>query len=458
MKILNYLNASELTNEIRKNSLSLNIIFICTLILPFSLYLGPAIIELLIFLICVSYLYIITSKKEKIYFNNLILFFLSFYVLLILSSLLSNYILISLKSSLLSIRFAILTFAIIHILKKTNCFLKFFFISSFLCIALLFLSGLSQFLFSEDYWVVNELKNIGVAQSLRHPLKNTIITGFFAEEKKLGSFIARLSPLIIGLYFFISKNEMRKKINSALLYFAPLFLIGFFTGERMAMIYLSITLFFLLIFSIKNNKKNIYKLIIFLMIPFILFFANINQFQLLVKNSYDQFYSSGSINYPSEQHRVFAITSIKLFKNNLILGIGPNNYRRKCNEISSDIFFRKGVRNTIKIGMDSGHTYDHTNIRNCSTHPHNIFFQLLSEIGLLGIIYYAIFNIFLFVQIIKFFFKKDYNQISFFFLLPVIYYLNPIFPAGNFFNNWYMCFGILGVPFYLYLARIKKSD
>ena len=178
---------------------------------------------------------------------------------------------------------------------------------------MLFLSGLSQFLFSEDYWVVHELKNIGVEQSLRHSLKNTVITGFFAEEKKLGSFIARLSPLIIGLYFFISKNEMRKKINSALLYFAPLFLIGFFTGERMAMIYLSITLFFLFILSIKNNKKNIYKLIIFLMIPFILFFANINQFQLLVKNSYDQFYSSGSINYPSEQHRVFAITSIKIF-------------------------------------------------------------------------------------------------------------------------------------------------
>ena len=68
MKILNYLNASELTNEIRKNSLSLNIILICTLILPFSFYLGPAIIELLVFLICVSYLYIVIAFI-KLYFN-----------------------------------------------------------------------------------------------------------------------------------------------------------------------------------------------------------------------------------------------------------------------------------------------------------------------------------------------------------------------------------------------------
>ena len=53
--------------------------------------------------------------------------------------------------------------------------------------------------------------------------------------------------------------------------------------------------------------------------------------------------------------------------------------------------------------------------------------------------------------------KKNYDQISFFFLLPVIYYLNPFFPSGNFFNNWYMCIGILSLPFYLYLAKTKKS-
>jgi O-antigen ligase len=97
-------------------------------------------------------------------------------------------------------------------------------------------------------------------------------------------------------------------------------------------------------------------------------------------------------------------------------------------------------------------------IQNCSTHPHNIFFQLLSETGLIGIIYYIIFNIFLFIETFKFLFNKNYDQVNFFFLLPVIYYLNPIFPSGNFFNNWYMCFGILGLPFYLYLVRIKKSD
>ena len=93
MKILNYLNVPDLVNEIKKNCLPLNIIFISALILPFSLYLGPAVIETLIFLICISYLHIIISKKEKIPFNAIIIFFLSFYILLVLSSVLSNSIL-----------------------------------------------------------------------------------------------------------------------------------------------------------------------------------------------------------------------------------------------------------------------------------------------------------------------------------------------------------------------------
>ena len=427
MKILNYLNVSELINEIKKNGLPLNTIFISALILPFSLYLGPAVIEPLIFLICISYLYIIISKKEKIPFNAIIIIFLSFYILLVVSSLLSNSILISLKSSLLSIRFGILTFAIIHISKKLNYFLKFFFISSFLCVSLILISGLMQFFFYKDYYIISKLINNTSA-------KNTVVTGFFGEEKKLGSFLARLSPLIIGLYLFISNKEMGKKISNALLYFSPLFLTIFFTGERMAMLYLSLTLLFLFILSIKNNKKNIYKLVIFLMIPFILFFSGINEFQLTVKNSYKQLFGEGKINYFSKQHKTYAITSIELFKKNPFFGVGPNNYRRECD--------------SIKLKYQEN---------NCSTHPHNIFFQLVSETGSLGIFYYFIINLFIFYKIIKFLFAKKDNELELFLLLPIFYYLNPFFPSGNLFNNWYATIGLISLPFYIYLTNKKYS-
>ena len=427
MKILNYLNVSELINEIKKNNLSENIIFISSLILPFSFFLGPATMEPLIFLICISYLCIIISKNEKIPFNTIIIFFLSFYIFLVFSSLLSNSILISLKSSLLSIRFFVLTFAIIYISKKSNLFLKFFFISGFLCVSLMFISGLVQFFFDKNYYIAQLLTNTLAT-------KKTVVTGFFGEEKKLGSFIARLSPLIIGLYLFIPNKEMKKKINSALLYFVPLFLMGFFTGERIAMLYLSLTLFFLCILSIKNNKKNIYKLLIFLTIPFILFFSGINEFQLTVKNSYNQLFNEGKINYFSKQHKTYAITSIELFKENPFFGVGPNNYRRECG--------------TIKLKYQEN---------NCSTHPHNIFFQLVSETGGLGFFYYFIINLFFFYKIIKFLFAKKDNELELFLLLPIFYYMNPLFPSGNFFNNWYATMGLISLPFYIYLTNKKYS-
>jgi len=440
----------------KKNKLNINIIFFSILLLPISLFVGPAIIEILIFLIFISFIYTCTNEKNFFIIKNFEIIIISFFFLIIISSLLSDYKIISLKSSLLSIRFIILIYAIIFIINKIDYFFKFFFFICFGSLLLNILAGYLQFFF-EYFYKIELFLNKDIWVHSGDP--KITISGFFGNEKKLGSFLCRLFPITVGLYLLVSKVENNKKIFNILIFFIPLFILVFLTSERMSLFYCIVTFFFIIFCGIKNNVKNIIiSPLIIILIASISYFSDFNRFQETINHSYKQLISLGELNFFSEQHQVFAITSIKLFKNNLILGIGPNNYRRKCHEISSDIFFRKEVREVTKIGLSSGHTYDDTNIRNCSTHPHNIFFQLLSEIGLLGIIYYAIFNIFLFVQIIKFFFKKDYNQISFFFLLPVIYYLNPIFPSGNFFNNWYMCFGILGLPFYLYLARIKKSD
>ena len=73
-----------------------------------------------------------------------------------------------------------------------------------------------------------------------------------------------------------------------------------------------------------------------------------------------------------QQMKVAKLYSI--FKKNPIIGVGPNNYRRECS--------------TIKLNYIEN---------NCSTHPHNIFFQLLAETGILGIFYYLIINLFIYI-------------------------------------------------------------
>ena len=440
----------DITNIIqllKKNKLHINILFFSVLLLPVSLFVGPLIVEILVFLICFSFICNLILEKKKILFNNFEIMFISFFFLIVISSLLSDYKLISLKSSFLSIRFIILIYAIIFIIKKLDYFLKYFFIICFGTFILNMFAGFTQFIFNYNFFLTYE-------NGLARP-DSFITTGFFGDEKKLGSFLCRIFPLVIGCYLLVSKKEISKKVINILILFIPLFFLVFLTSERMALIYCVFTFLFFIFYAAKINRKVIiiFSLLIAL-IPLLSYIFNFNNFKHNITHTYNQIFPNGKMVFFSEQHQIFALTSIELFKGKPLVGIGPNNFRRKCEEVSIDFITDKynfGYHLHFKSNILL------SNIQYCSTHPHNIFFQLLSETGLIGIIYYIIFNILLFIETFKFLFKKNYNQISFFFLLPVIYYLNPVFPSGNFFNNWYMCFGILGLPFYLYLTKIKKS-
>ena len=424
----------DITNIIqlsKKNKLHINILFFSVLLLPVSLFVGPLITEILIFLICFSFIYVLTSEKEKITIKNFEIILISFFCLIVISSLLSDYKLISLKSSFLSIRFIILIYAIIFIVKKLNYFFKYFFIICFGTFILNMFAGYLQIILDDFFLNYNFTSSI-------------MVTGFFGDEKRLGSFLCRMLPLVIGCYLLVSKKEINKKIINILILFIPLFFLVFLTSERMALIYCVFTFLFFIFYAAKINRKVIIIFSLLLtLIPLLFYALNFNKFKETIDDSYNQIFPNGKMVYFSKQHQVFALTSIELFKDKPILGIGPNNFRRKCST-TYDLISKK-------------YDFVDSSVKNCSTHPHNVFFQLLSEIGLIGIIYYIIFNTFLFIEVFRFLFKKNYNQINFFFLLPVIYYLNPFFPSGNFFNNWYMCFGILGLPFYLYLIKIKKS-
>ena len=439
-KLLNFVDLPNLIGQSKQNKLSINILFFSTLLLPFSFVAGPAITEILVFLIFFTYIWCQYKRKEKISFNKFEILIFSFFSLLIISSLLSDHKLISLKSSFFSIRFIILTYAIIFLLQNFKFFLKYFFISCFVCVTITIADGFIQFFFGKDIFF--------------NPIQGqSTITGFFGDEKKLGSFLCRFFPILVGSYFLISNEKIEKKIIKIIFYFVPFYIICFLTSERVSMFYSALTFCFIIIYLAKFNKKIffIFPIIIFI-IPAFLYTFNIFFFKNTVNSSYKQIFGfhGNQPQYFSKQHELFAKTSFKLFKKNIPFGIGPNNYRKKCDSIKF-VFIPDDLMEFQYIYEDDFPT------TNCSTHPHNIFFQLLAETGFFGIMYYLIFIMLVFYETFKFLFKKNYYQIKFFFLLPVIFYLNPILPSGNFFNNWYMVMGIIGLPFYLYLTKIKKS-
>ena len=76
-----------------------------------------------------------------------------------------------------------------------------------------------------------------------------------------------------------------------------------------------------------------------------------------MKNKYNFYFLSA-------QHQNYMNTSLKIFNQNKIFGSGPKSYRHSC------------ARDDINI-----------NYYSCGTHPHNYYFQFLSELGLLGFLF-----------------------------------------------------------------------
>ena len=103
---------------------------------------------------------------------------------------------------------------------------------------------------------------------------------------------------------------------------------------------------------------------------------------------------------------------MKLFKEKPILGYGPKGFRNYCRNVNYD----------PPIGI-------------CSTHPHNYFFQILSELGLLGILFFLFSLFFIIVKFIKSKYHKTQNLITSSFhiiSLGLLVLLFPLVPSGNF--------------------------
>jgi len=409
-------------NNLDKKFKSLTIIIF---LLPISLLLGPATMEPLLLITLLVYLNLLYKKKTKIDYNIYIYLIFFFYFIAILSSFLSDHQLFSLKSSFPLIRFIFYIFIFKYFLEENNWVPKFYII---FILILLFVVALDGFI---QAW-------FGYNSILLPKLGQSTITGFFGEEKKLGRYLVVFLSLTTGLTLLTTKNK--KYIFCFILFIILINTLIIFTSERISILngFVTLIIFTLIIKNI-FGKKTLYLLFFPPLIILLFYLVPINNFNETLKNTiFEQITGKKTkIYFFSKQHENFAYTSKEIFKKYPILGIGPKNFRKECSNFSSK----------------------YKSVKNCSTHPHNIFFQLLAETGTVGIIIYLIFIFKLFKIFLKYiFFTNDLKKSSLiFFLLPTIFYLNPLLPSGNFFNNWNMMMGIFPLPFYLYYKK-KYED
>ena len=246
------------------------------------------------------------------------------------------------------------------------------------------------------------------------------LSGFFNDELKIGHLYSALIFITISNILVFKKNYLNIKnffynyIDYFLIF--SFLIISFIIGERSNFLKILIVL---PIFVILVKKLNLVKKLIFL-VSFLLVIFTISASNEIYKirfwNRLIQPIIYNPINFINNtrygQHYSVAID---VFKNNKLYGVGLKNYRE---EVKKDIYKK-----------------DTSSVRIASMHPHQVHFEFLAELGLIGYIYFIIFFLATLLISFKNYLKnKDNFQLSA--LLFVIASLIPLIPSGSFFTTY----------------------
>ncbi|WP_440910822.1 O-antigen ligase family protein [Candidatus Pelagibacter sp.] len=394
--------------------------------LPIALITGPFLPDLII-VIC-SILFLVDTFRLKLfdYYNNYFFkTFVSFIIILNLSTLFSeNFSLF--KYSIGYLRYGLFSIFVFYVLKNienSKIILSYSIIFTYL---LLLFDGYFQFVFN---------KNIFLFEIQKYHEYSFYVTSFFNDEKKLGSFLAKMLPLFIfSICLLKNKLKIRKLDEIVSITLILLFLLVILTTERVSIFFMII--FILLIFLKSNNffKPKILFSIITVFLISILFYYQPEIFYKIKS----VLFSSGLVNpgYTTEGkiigeydkglfiyskfHHLQILTSINLFFENPFFGIGPKNFK-----------------NVIDAGW----------------HPHNYSFQILAEVGIIGFVIFISTFFFLLFKFLKRFFnfqdRSINNELNIYLLGGFLLNMLPI-PSGDFFNNWVNILIFMPVGYYLF--------
>tara|TARA_Y100000591_G_scaffold152410_1_gene131174 strand:- start:3835 stop:5118 length:1284 start_codon:yes stop_codon:yes gene_type:complete len=252
--------------------------------------------------------------------------------------------------------------------------------------------------------------------------------------------------LIIGyIYCFLALFTLTflyKKTNYYYFFFisCAVIIISFFIGERSNLIKLSLLIIsFSFIHFFYLKKLGLKYIILFFTIILVfftsLYFLTKNTSQanklffidnlIISKNEKISFNFKGR--FYGSNHAAHYLTAYEIFLNHPIFGIGINNFHK---ESSKEKYDNKKLEKTIT---------------RASTHPHQLYLEVVSEVGLLGLIYFIfIFFYPIYISIKSFFVNREILIVSHLFLH--LYFIFPILPSGSIFGTNY------GIPFWFNLA------
>ena len=436
----------KLINQLLNNQLNLleQLSLLLFGILPISLAMGNAAININIFLI--DLLFLIYCFKYKIWSwlkKDIFLYLIVLYIFLNLNSLFSYFILFEnqtkpfwldgvltfynddiilkfhendgIRRSFFFIKFILLVFAFSFLLND-NKILGLVHKSWFLIITIFIFD-----VFFEKFTGRNIIGNVSPDM--------TRIVSFFKDEMVVGAFIFCFG--YASSTYLINNKEKGKSILPIMLIFLLIPLSIFVTGEKSNFLK-SILVFFIIIYFLKKNEQFLnYKILL------IAIFFLVSCFFIISKNTYIKYSETymrivvaeknPSKEFEAQKSIWNNLTKIKYFahydaalgilKNYPITGIGNKNFRIEC--------FKEKYYNKKILHSQS----------RCSTHPHQIHFEILSEQGILGYFMILTFIIWFSTKNIKISLKnKNIYHLSNTVYLMVFFI--PLLPGSGIFNTF----------------------
>ena len=409
----------------------IQIILVC--LIPLGLIFSRFFADFFLVLVCLTFLIQSYSKKNN-YFNNYFFkVFLLFWTIITLKSFFSEDIFFSLKSSLPYVRFGIFSLAIYYLFSINQKYFYYFYLSLSFCLIILVFDGYFQYFVGENVF--------GYPITINKYNEDIRLSSFFREELILGSFISRIFPFYLGLYFFCeSKNLIKKRDLLMFVFLLSSLILVLLSGERVAFAYISLSFLISLYFFKLPIKKFTSKIFFGLAILMFIIVSNKDVKNRFIETTFSQIGITQSALEKTDQgekyifsihHHNHIIAAYKIFKENMIFGSGVKMFRKICDK-------------RYKINAFS-----------CSTHPHNTVMQFLSETGIIGIIFYFACLIYILKSFLKNFkiaIKDMTNSLlksKIFFLVALFIPLIPVLPSGNFFNNWLSIIAYFPIGFYL---------
>lgn len=417
----------------RTSIILINLFFL----IPVFSILGPFFPDLIISITVIFSLYLFLISKNDTLINYIkkldyfILVFIFFNIFILFSSTINfynngefsiEYFKKYFSRSLFLFRFIFYPISIIFIIQKFKIILKKKSLLIFLfTIFFVIFDTLFQYFYGKDIFGF-------VAMERNEPAIGRL-SGPFGDELIVGSFLMRY--LFISLFFMFILFKKNKSFSSIVLIFLIFCLTTIIlTGERSVTIlsFFGVFIFFILF---KRYRLLIFSGVTILLISsFILLSNNPILKQRIVDHSLYQF--GISINKENADIKSSKITknlersfidshygahwetAYEIWKRNKFIGIGLKQFRYECSNKIYD-------NNLSKLKV----------IR-CATHPHNFYFEILSELGFFGLI---IFLIVLIVLLRKIYNIYKFDELIKFPFISICLVFWPIITTGSFFTN-----------------------